>query len=45
MYGARSIADGGGVVVCGCGVIGLVIGMLAGYAAAWFDRFANLLAD
>jgi peptide/nickel transport system permease protein len=30
-------------VVCGCGSIGLVIGMLAGYAGGWFDRFVNLL--
>src|SRR6202043_1716921 len=30
-------------VVCGCGLTGLVIGMLAGYAGGWFDRFVNLL--
>jgi peptide/nickel transport system permease protein len=30
-------------VVSGCGSIGLVIGMLAGYTGGWFDRFVNLL--
>jgi peptide/nickel transport system permease protein len=30
-------------VVCGCGSVGLVVGMLAGYAGGWFDRFVNLL--
>ena len=30
-------------VVCGCGSIGLIIGMLAGYLGGWFDRFVNLL--
>jgi peptide/nickel transport system permease protein len=30
-------------VVCGCGITGLLIGMLAGYAGGWFDRFVNLL--
>jgi peptide/nickel transport system permease protein len=30
-------------VVCGCGSIGLIIGMLAGYSGGWFDRFVNLL--
>jgi peptide/nickel transport system permease protein len=30
-------------VVFGCGSIGLLIGMLAGYAGGWFDRFVNLL--
>jgi peptide/nickel transport system permease protein len=30
-------------VVCGCGLSGLTIGLLAGYAGGWFDRFVNLL--
>ena len=30
-------------VVLGCGVTGLAIGMLAGYAGGWLDRFVNLL--
>src|SRR6202790_2255147 len=30
-------------VVCGCGLTGLIIGMLAGYSGGWFDRFINLL--
>jgi peptide/nickel transport system permease protein len=30
-------------VVCGCSLTGLVIGMLAGYAGGWLDRFVNLL--
>jgi peptide/nickel transport system permease protein len=30
-------------VVFGCGLTGLIIGMLAGYAGGWFDRFVNLL--
>src|SRR5947199_10151283 len=28
-------------VVCGCGLTGLLIGMLAGYAGGWFDRSVN----
>ena len=30
-------------VVSGCGLTGLAIGMLAGYAGGWFDRFVNIL--
>ena len=30
-------------VVCGCGTVGLLIGMLAGYAGGWFDKLVNLL--
>jgi peptide/nickel transport system permease protein len=30
-------------VVGGCGLTGLAIGMLAGYAGGWFDRFVNIL--
>jgi peptide/nickel transport system permease protein len=43
MYGARVSLLVAISVVCGCGVTGLVIGMLAGYAGGWFDRFVNLL--
>jgi peptide/nickel transport system permease protein len=30
-------------VVTGCGLTGLLLGMLAGYVGGWFDRFVNLL--
>jgi peptide/nickel transport system permease protein len=43
MYGARISLMVAISVVCGCGFTGLVIGMLAGYAGGWFDRFVNLL--
>ena len=43
LYGARVSLVVAISVVCGCGSIGLVIGMLAGYAGGWFDRFVNLL--
>jgi peptide/nickel transport system permease protein len=43
MYGARVSLLVAISVVCGCGSIGLLIGMLAGYAGGWFDRFVNLL--
>ena len=43
MYGARVSLLVAVSVVCGCGSIGLLIGMLAGYAGGWFDRFVNLL--
>jgi peptide/nickel transport system permease protein len=43
LYGARISLLVAASVVCGCGFIGLVIGMLAGYAGGWFDRFVNLL--
>jgi peptide/nickel transport system permease protein len=43
MYGARISLLVAISVVCGCGVTGLIIGMLAGYAGGWFDRFVNLL--
>jgi peptide/nickel transport system permease protein len=43
MYGARISLMVAIFVVCGCGFTGLVIGMLAGYAGGWFDRFVNLL--
>ncbi len=43
LYGARVSLLVAISVVCGCGSIGLLIGMLAGYAGGWFDRFVNLL--
>jgi peptide/nickel transport system permease protein len=43
MYGTRISLMVAISVVCGCGFTGLVIGMLAGYAGGWFDRFVNLL--
>jgi len=43
LYGARVSLLVAISVVCGCGSIGLLIGMLAGYAGGWFDRLVNLL--
>ena len=43
LYGARISLTVAVSVVAGCGSIGLLIGMLAGYAGGWFDRFVNLL--
>ena len=43
LYGARVSLLVAVSVVCGCGSTGLIIGMLAGYAGGWFDRFVNLL--
>jgi peptide/nickel transport system permease protein len=43
IYGARISLMVAISVVCGCGITGLLIGMLAGYAGGWFDRFVNLL--
>jgi peptide/nickel transport system permease protein len=43
LYGARISLMVAISVVVGCGFTGLVIGMLAGYAGGWFDRFVNLL--
>jgi peptide/nickel transport system permease protein len=43
LYGARISLLVAVCVVCGCGGIGLTMGMLAGYAGGWFDRFVNLL--
>jgi peptide/nickel transport system permease protein len=43
LYGARVSLLVAVSVVLGCGLTGLVIGMLAGYAGGWFDRFVNLL--
>ena len=43
IYGARISLIVAISVVCGCGITGFVIGMLAGYAGGWFDRVVNLL--
>jgi peptide/nickel transport system permease protein len=43
LYGARISLLVAVSVVLGCGCTGLVIGMVAGYAGGWFDRFVNLL--
>src|SRR6202012_5895248 len=43
IYGARVSLLVAISVVCGCGLVGLLIGMLAGYAGGWFDRVVNLL--
>jgi peptide/nickel transport system permease protein len=43
IFGARVSLVVAISVVFGCGSIGLMIGMLAGYAGGWFDRFVNLL--
>jgi peptide/nickel transport system permease protein len=43
LFGARVSLLVAVSVVLGCGLTGLLIGMLAGYAGGWFDRFVNLL--
>jgi peptide/nickel transport system permease protein len=43
LYGARISLLVATSVVFGCGCTGLLIGMLAGYAGGWVDRFVNLL--
>jgi peptide/nickel transport system permease protein len=43
LYGARISLLVSVCVVCGCGLIGLTMGMLAGYAGGWWDRIINLL--
>jgi peptide/nickel transport system permease protein len=43
LFGARISLVVAVSVVAGCGLTGLVIGMLAGYSGGWFDRFVNLL--
>jgi peptide/nickel transport system permease protein len=43
LYGARVSLLVAICVVCGCGLTGLTIGMLAGYAGGWIDRVVNLL--
>jgi len=43
LYGARISLLVSICVVSGCGLIGLTMGMLAGYAGGWLDRVINLL--
>jgi peptide/nickel transport system permease protein len=43
LFGARVSLLVASCVVCGCGLIGLTMGTLAGYTGGWFDRFINLL--
>jgi peptide/nickel transport system permease protein len=43
LYGARVSLLVSVCVVSGCGLLGLTMGMLAGYAGGWFDRVINLL--
>src|SRR6266849_6423811 len=43
LYGARISLLVSVCVVCGCVLIGLTMGMLAGYVGGWFDRIINLL--
>jgi peptide/nickel transport system permease protein len=43
LYGARVSLLVSVCVVTGCGLIGLAMGMLAGYAGGWCDRLINLL--
>ncbi len=43
VYGARVSLFVAVSVVCGCGLTGLAIGMLAGYAGGWIDRFINVM--
>jgi peptide/nickel transport system permease protein len=43
LYGARISLLVSVCVVCGCGFIGLAMGMIAGYAGGWLDRVVNLL--
>jgi peptide/nickel transport system permease protein len=43
VYGARVSLFVAVAVVCGCGLAGLTIGMLAGYAGGWLDRVVNVV--
>jgi peptide/nickel transport system permease protein len=43
LYGARVSLLVAVCVVCGCGLTGLALGMIAGYAGGWLDNFINLL--
>jgi peptide/nickel transport system permease protein len=43
VYGARISLLVAVCVVCGCGLTGLALGMLAGYAGGWLDNIVNLL--
>jgi len=43
LYGARVSMLVGASVVLGSGLIGLVLGLLAGYFGGWFDRVVNVV--
>jgi peptide/nickel transport system permease protein len=43
LYGARISLFVAISVVLGCGLIGLAIGLVAGFLGGWFDRLVNLL--
>ncbi|HYA98479.1 MAG TPA: ABC transporter permease, partial [Methylomirabilota bacterium] len=43
LHGARVSLFVAVSVVCGCGLTGLAIGALAGYAGGWLDRFTNVI--
>jgi len=42
LYGARISMTVGTSVVLGCGLVGLLLGSLAGYFGGWFDRLVNI---
>ena len=43
IYGARVSMSVSISVVFGAGIIGLILGSLAGYFGGWFDRFVNII--
>ena len=43
LFGARISLFVAVSVVCGCGLTGLAIGMVAGYAGGWLDRLVNVV--
>jgi len=43
LYGARVSMTVGASVVVGCGLVGLILGSLAGYFGGWFDRAVNVV--
>ena len=43
LFGARISMTVGASVVCGCGIVGLALGALAGYIGGWFDRIINVV--
>ena len=43
LYGARISMTVGASVVLGSGLLGLILGLLAGYFGSWFDRLVNVV--
>jgi peptide/nickel transport system permease protein len=43
LFGARVSVMVGACVVAGCGLMGLFLGLLAGYFGGWFDRVMNVV--